>query len=129
MNDPFLNYVFCYDRLLREYELHHSLIVAVDFDDTIYDYHNKGHTYTNVIELLKKCSKRGFKIIIFTANKDHKLINNYCNKIGLNIEGINKNVIPQFDDCGKIYYNILLDDRAGLPAAYFFLNKLIEENK
>ena len=129
MEDPYLNYVYCYDRLLHEYELYKSLIIAVDFDDTIYDFHKKGHTYKNVIDLLKECSRRGFKIIILTDNSNHKLIEMYCNQIGIHIEGINKNVIDKFDDCGKIYYNILLDDRAGLPSAYFLLNKLIKENK
>lgn len=53
------------------------------------------------------------------------MIQEYCKEIGIKIEGININYLPQFKNSGKIYYNILLDDRAGLETSYNILHKLL----
>jgi len=102
MLDQYLNWEHQFFRLKKEYEEHGSLIVAVDFDETIYDFHKQGNTYPKVIQLLKRCNTNGFKLVIFTANKDHDLVTEYCKKIGIEIAGININILPQFDGGGKI---------------------------
>jgi Icc-related predicted phosphoesterase len=123
--DPYLIESVAFSRLLMDYDLHKKIIVALDFDDTIYDFHGKGSTYHKVISLIKECNELEFPVVIFTANNDHNFIKGYCDNIGIKIEGINKNVISQFEGCGKIYYNILLDDRAGLGEAVRILTNLI----
>lgn len=48
-------------RLLEEYHKYGKLIVA--FDNTIFDYHNNGGDYSEVINLLNKCYKLEFDIV------------------------------------------------------------------
>ncbi len=132
MTDIYFNTGKCVDRLLEEYELHKRLMVAVDFDDTIFDFHNKGYEYRQVIDLLKQCQKLNFYITVFTGSPTEKygMIQEYMEKIGIKITGINKNPIPlPFGNHGKIYFNILLDDRAGLGQAYAILNNVVENIK
>lgn len=116
----------CIKRLINDYEKHKNLIVAFDFDNTIYDYHNEGGDYSEVIELLRECSQLGLTMVLFTANEDEdKLIlcKSFCKDKGIRIDYINESpVMPT----RKPYYNILLDDRAGLEEAYFTLKTLVE---
>ena len=131
--DPYLSVNRCYRRLHADYNQHKSLIIAVDFDNTIYDYHQKGRQFPQVLDLLKRCNALGFKLVIFTANKDKQLIWTTCTDLEIEITGINENVLTGFSSSDKIYYNILLDDRAGLKQSYDTLLKLVtsieEENK
>ena len=129
--DPYLSDRLCIMRLYREYNEHGSLIIAVDFDDTIYDFHGKGYVYPEVIEMLHKASIWNMKIVIYTANQDYEKIEKHCKENGIKIEGINVQLLTQFENSGKLYYNILLDDRAGLKTAVYQLNeviKLLEED-
>lgn len=130
MNDPYLNEDNCYERLRWEYIKHGRIIVAVDYDDTLFPYHNKDNTHNQIIDLLKICANLDFYIVIFTASAPERYleIEEYCRKIELGIDSINKNPIPlKFGNHGKIYYNILLDDRAGLASAYNTLKRLVDE--
>ena len=54
MNDPYTKMSQCVNRLYKEYSRHPRLIVAVDFDDTVYPYHNKNETHERVLNVLKK---------------------------------------------------------------------------
>jgi len=118
-----------YHRLVREWKEHKSLIVALDFDLTIYDFHKQDLKFDNVIGLVREGVELGFRVVIFTANKDYELILDYCKQIDLDIVGINKNLLPQFDGSGKIFYNIFLDDRAGLSASYKTLRRVVNAIK
>jgi hypothetical protein len=129
MLDQYQEEYNAFSRLRDEYDVHKSLIVAVDFDDTIYDFHGKGYDYSNVIHTVRECNNLGFKVVIFTANKDHDLVLKRCKEIGIEIEGINKQLLPQFEGSGKIYYNVLLDDRAGLCSSMRILNSVIQYAK
>ncbi len=123
--DYFLHQLHCDRRLLKEYKEHGNLIVAVDFDNTIYDYHGIGLEFFDVVSILKVCNSMDFPVVIFTANQDHKLVHDYCEEIGVEIAGINVNVLPGFGK-GKIYYNVLLDDRAGLKSAFDSLEYVLD---
>jgi trehalose-6-phosphatase len=127
--DKYLNKQACYDRLLKEYKQYGSLVVAVDFDGTLYDFHNEGISFDDVITLLKDLKKIGCYIIIFTANEDNELITNYCTGMGIPFDSINEN--PPFfkSKALKIYYNILLDDRAGMSEVYEQLTTLVKQVK
>jgi MoaA/NifB/PqqE/SkfB family radical SAM enzyme len=116
-------------RLYREWEKHKKLMVAVDFDDTIFDFHKKGNDHSMVINILKKCNELGFYVTIFTASKPERydFIRNHMKELGVKIDAINENVVQlPYGNNGKIYYNILLDDRAGLGQAYTTLLSVIE---
>lgn len=116
-------------RLYSEWEKHKKLIVACDFDETVFDFHVVGTKHDMVLELLRECSQRGFYIVIFTASvpERYDFIREFMEHKGITISGINKNpVVLPFGNHGKIYYNILLDDRAGLGQAYTTLATVIQ---
>lgn len=47
MND-YMNDLVIIKRLIREWITHNSLIIAYDYDNTVYDYHNVGCDFTVV---------------------------------------------------------------------------------
>ena len=132
MSDPYFDTDACVERLLKQYKKNPKLIVALDFDDTLYDFHQQGHRYDKVIELVKECQKVGFYVVIFTASqkKRYPFIIEHTHSLGIYPDGINENVIESpFGNEGKIFYNILLDDRSGLFSAYEILKLTIEKIK
>lgn len=130
MTDPFLNPTIQITRLLEDYNKHNSLIVAFDFDNTIYDFHKKGFTFPAVVKLIKECISLGFEVFCFTANKDYDLVNKILTELGISCK-INESSV-ELGSKSKPYFNILLDDRAGLLSAFTDLTttiKIIKENK
>lgn len=128
MTDPYLDDALCEERLLREHRQHGRLIVAVDFDDTVFDFHKAGHTYDEVLSLLRRCNALGFYVVIFTGGGPEAYAGQkaYLEEQGVSVAAVNQNPIPlPFGNHGKIYYNILLDDRAGLGQAVSTLNVVI----
>lgn len=111
-------------RLIDEWKQYGKIIVAYDYDDTVYDYWKKGRTYDNVINLLRKCREYGAYFIVFTAcGKDQENdIKQYLTDNDIPFDKINENMDFINFTGRKVYYNILLDDRAGLQSAYDCLN-------
>lgn len=119
------------ERLRSELAAHGSLFVAFDFDNTIFDYHNQGFDYSGVISLLRRCSEQGHKMILLTSNEDEEnlaFIRHYCQHFGIRIDYVNENPIV-CKGCRKPYYNILIDDRAGLSEACGVLDIIITEQE
>lgn len=116
-------------RLRGDYLKYGSLFVAFDFDNTVYDYHRAGIDYAEVIELVRECYELGFKMILFTANEgdDLMFVKNHLENIGIKYHYINEN--PEIPGTRKPYYNVLLDDRAGLVEAYTMLRELVDQIK
>jgi hypothetical protein len=130
VNDPYFDTIKCAERLKKEYDTHKKLIVAVDFDDTVFDFHNQGHNYLQVVTLLRRCQKLGFYIVMFTGSHPDKWLTQaeYLKNLGVKIICVNENPIPlPFGNNGKMYYNILLDDRAGLYQAYTVLDIVVSQ--
>ena len=125
--DVYLDDRNCLDRLKKEHEKYGKLIVALDFDYTIHDYRGEGLKFPKVIDLIKECNKLDFDVVIFTANKNHEQIKWKCHELGIKFKGININILPEFEGSGKIFYSILLDDRAGLSSAYNILKAVVDE--
>lgn len=127
--DPYLDDLNCIERLIKTYEEFGSLIIAFDFDNTVYDYYKKGYRYDRVISLLKEAKKIGFTLILFTCCDESKYeeMRNHCKEVGIEPDYINETPknIP-FGTPNKVYYNILLDDRAGLSSAYNQLKTVIK---
>lgn len=123
--DYFLNDSNCVDRLFNEWKKYGSLIIAYDFDNTVYDYHQKGRLFEDVITLLRNCRAMGFHLIVFTSCNDDRIgdIKEYLFNNQIPFDAINET--PDFIPFKgrKVYFNILLDDRAGLSAAYSQLEK------
>lgn len=120
-------------RLWEEYQKYKRLVIAFDFDNTIFDFHNLGLEVKDTIDLLKRCSEEDFTMVLFTSNEDEKRLQwmrKYCHHFGIRVDYINES--PIIMNTRKPYYNILLDDRAGLQEAADTLNSvlnLIEINR
>ena len=122
----------CKRRLLEEYKKYGRLIVAFDFDNTIFDYHNNEGDYSEVIHLLNRCYKLGFYLVLFTCEEN--LIELQAKqRQTAEILGLDENFklyineSPIFTKSRKPYYNILLDDRAGLEESYEILKYVVDE--
>ena len=130
MSDPYTDTQRCVERLLEQHAKHPRLIVALDFDDTVFDFHQKGFDFPRVISLIQRAQAAGFYIAIFTAsaNDRHPFIRDYLASIGIVPNTINRNVFPSpFGNDGKIFYNLLLDDRAGLGQACDTLEAVLNQ--
>ena len=118
MADQYLIYNNTYTRLFNEWIKHGKIIIAYDFDSTVYDTHKQGNTYYDVQDLLRYCKRIGAYFIVFTANGDTEFIKKHLAENELPFDKINDNLHFINTTGRKIYYNILLDDRAGLSSAY-----------
>lgn len=129
LSDPFLDDDLVIKRLTNEYKKHKKLIIAVDFDSTLYPWPVTEKTkYVRVLNLIKRCQKLGFYIVVYTASNEERypFMVDYLQKQGITVSSVNKNPIDlPFGNGGKIYYNILLCDRAGLSSAYNVLNTVV----
>lgn len=126
--DYYMNDQHVLDRLVKEYNKYGTLIVAYDFDNTVYDYHDEGHSYNQIETLLRKLKLIGCYLIVFTASDKSKFefIRDYLKNKDIPFDSINENAPFVNFNSGKVYYNILLDDRAGLSSAYNVLYKFLE---
>lgn len=126
--DRYLDDQACIDRLLNEWQRYGSIIVAYDFDSTVFPYSNKDDKFDNVIELLRKAKKLGCHLVVFTSCNEDRMpeIKKYLADNNIPYDGINEtpDYIP-FQG-RKVYYNLLLDDRAGLSSAYKILSEVCE---
>jgi hydroxymethylpyrimidine pyrophosphatase-like HAD family hydrolase len=114
-------------RLFEEWKMYNSIIIGVDFDDTIYPYRKNFTDYSRVINLLRECQSTGATLIIYTGSAVDRYdeILSYCNQKGLKIAKINENIITPFGDNRKIYANIYLDDRSGLEESLSILESAL----
>lgn len=132
MNDRYLAYAENLRRLQEEYEKYECLYVAFDFDNTVFDYHQVGDTFPRVEQALKRSKTQGIKLILFTANEGTKLDEAiaYCSERGFTPDYVNESPVMQ---TRKPFYNLLLDDRAGLNEALNLLEEVLNnqtnENK
>lgn len=118
------------ERLYNEWLTHGKIILSVDFDSTIYPYNtiDNKEDIERTIKLTKLAHETGAYIVIFTASEldRYKEIEDYCKKIELHIDAINKNCIPlPYGNNGKIYYNLNLCDRSGLNEALNILETVM----
>lgn len=121
-SDTFMNTSNVVKRLIREYEEHHSLIVAFDFDDTVNPSKPEYNCFY-VIELLQELSKIDtITLICFTCRckEEHYVeVREYLDANRIRCDYINENApnVP-FETSRKIFYNVFLEERAGLKSAY-----------
>lgn len=119
------------ERLVKEWLEHDKIILAVDYDDTIFHWrHRSVAECESTIKLVKWVQTVGAYIMIHTSSYDdrHDEIRDYCKDKGLKIDSINKNPINMpYGNEGKPYYNWQLCDRSGLAYAEAILTQAAEE--
>lgn len=125
--DYYANDDNCYERLRKEWLEHRHLIVAFDYDNTINDYSGNNNSNEDVISVIRECKKLGFHLILFTSCNQDRLpaIEDDLKNRNIPYDFINET--PEFIPYRgrKVYYNILLDDRAGLSSALDVLWRVI----
>lgn len=129
MQHPYLDDSICKDRLLAWHRQNGRIIVAYDFDNTVYDYHSAGHDYSLVIDLIKKAHCLGCYLIVFTGNQDEQLVRSFLKENDIPYDMINEHApfLPSgMRRAHKIYYNVLLDDAAGLKSACLYLGEFLD---
>ncbi len=113
------------ERLVKEWIEHGKIVLAVDYDDTLFHWkYNSKEDCDKVMELVKWCKTIGAYIMIHTASNESRYseITEYCISKGLFIDSINQNPIElPYGNEGKPYYNWQLCDRSGLDYAYTVL--------
>jgi hypothetical protein len=118
--DTYMNHDNVVDRLLTEYRLHGGLVIAYDFDNTVYDYHQRGDDYTIVTNLIRHLGKiKGMDLVVWTgtAKERYDFVERYLKDNDIPFNRINENPYFFNSSSPKIFYSILLDDRSGLESA------------
>lgn len=119
------------ERLVNEWLEHDKIIIAVDYDDTIFPWKSSTQGQCDSrINLIKWCKTIGAYIMIHTCSDPDRYeeITVYCKSHGLEIDSINKNPIElPYGNSGKPYYNWQLCDRSGLSYAVEVLREAAEE--
>lgn len=113
-------------RLIEEYQKYGSIVIAYDFDDTVYDFHKKGRIYTKVIKLLIDLKSINCFLICWTGQEDTDFVKSYLTENNIPFDTINENPPFYKSNNRKVYANAYLDDRAGLNQVYNELTELIK---
>lgn len=124
--DEYLKMFANQERLEQEYKKYGSLVIGVDFDSTLHDYHNTGASYEMVRQLVRDLKEIGCKIIIWTAYKDLDYVKDFCKTHNIPQDGINEGGIPLPWESKKPFFSALLDDRAGLIEMYYTLRNIVK---
>jgi len=85
-------------------------ILAVDVDGTMVDADNR--FLPGVKEAMLELRKRGWRILIFTVRDDEEATAELLRSEGIPFDAINQNLPGKGSDSPKIYYDVLIDDRA-----------------
>lgn len=112
-------------RLISEYERHQNIIIGVDFDDTINDTFERGHKQIPILVGMLRQLQSEFNctLCVWTANVNEELVRTTWDALGLKVDYYNESPLKLFNTA-KPYFNILLDDRAGLDSAFKTLTEL-----
>lgn len=121
------------NNLKKVYKEHSSLIVGVDFDDTIFPF-TKGleerckHAAGTLLRLKKKMGI-GLIICLYSVADRQSLIykEHIMELYGIGPDYINEGPLDDKWNSKKPYFNILLDDKAGLDSTLETLNRFIDE--
>lgn len=112
-------------RLVEQYKKMDRLIIAYDFDDTVSPYYSASCCYA-ASAIRKAKEYLNAYLIVYTCNQDEEKIKKYLDKYKIPYDAINENApFIHFNKKGKLYYNLLLDDKAGLHQAISDLETLI----
>jgi len=126
--DLYINENLAIERLVMEWVEHGKLIIAYDYDGTVFDYHNTGNRFYYVTELLRECEDIGANFIVYSCSPKsrHQEMKDYLDSRKIPWDKINEPIIELADGTGKIFFNILLDDRAGLNTSYLILDRAVQ---
>ncbi len=116
---------FLLSRLIEQYKNQERLIIAYDFDDTVKPYWcGSCEDVKSVLRLCRDTLNAYF--IVYTCNPNHNKIKEYLTEEEIPFDTINQNA-PFIDASyisGKLFYNVFLEDKAGLGEVVKTLEEL-----
>lgn len=115
------------ERLKEEYLKHKKLIIGFDFDDTVFRYKTP-YNLNYIISLLRVCKSVDFTLCLWTCCPEPSSLKykvEICKHLGIEPDYVNES--PLFPGTTKPYFNILLDDRAGLDSSYYILLSTLQQ--
>lgn len=130
-SDPFIYRENAKRRLVEEYKKYGKLIIAYDFDYTVHNYREEDtYTYDVVMNLLREWRPYA-KLVVFSASPESRFdyIKEYLNNHHVPFDAINEDIIARPYETRKIYYNVFLDDRAGLGEVVQILTEILKDIK
>lgn len=129
LTDPYLLTINQVGRLVKEWKQHNGIIVAFDYDNCVFDYHKKGHSYEKVIKQLRSLGRMGCTLICFTCSDPSRFpeIRQHLDSLNLVYHGINIDPDNVPFKGRKIFYNVFYDDRAGLGQIYEVMTRVIQQ--
>lgn len=122
---PSVSSCFLLSRLIEQYRKQDRLVIAYDFDDTVRPYWcSSCEDVKSVLRIAKDTLNAYF--IVYTCNPHHDQIKEYLDKEEIPYDSINENApfINSEMISGKLFYNLFLDDKAGLGESVRALNDL-----
>lgn len=114
------------EKLIKIYKEHGKIIVGVDFDDTLFTFDkNNKQLHENVRKLLLDIKSKIILCLFTVADKQSLTYKEYIMEHCWDIKPhyINESPVKKWGNSVKPYFNILLDDKAGLPYTYNILNE------
>lgn len=128
--DPFTHKEMVKKRWKTELEKYGKLIIAFDFDYTVHNYREEDNFAYDVVMQLLRDWRPYAHFIVFTASPEERYpyIKDYLKENNIPYDKINEDILER-NYTRKIYYNVFLDDRAGLGEVVEILTELLEEIK
>lgn len=120
---------YCIRRLARAWTAHKTIIICVDYDNTILAYNDFEKKICDlVVSTIKRAQDFGIKLILYTCREGSDLVFavEHCKQLGLHFDDINPQKPFQPHMSCKPYCNIMLDDKGGLLSALDILIGAIE---
>lgn len=129
----------CVKKLVRTYFTRGYLIIAFDFDDTILSSESDYRCYLPAM-LVDKCKQNiNCQLILYTCRSSNrgdgrnlKYAIDVCKKLNIEPDFVNEHAWEDYKGLnGKVFYDIFLDDKAGLGQACeileLALNRILNE--
>lgn len=125
----FTKYGVLFERILEDYLKNGNIIIAYDIDDTVRPFRKSTKSCNAVVRLLKRANEvLDASFIVFTSNRNIDGVKKFLDSEGLPYDKINEDmdwVKERNIVSGKVYYNLFLDDKAGLAESYTALECLV----
>jgi hypothetical protein len=132
MIDPIL-----LSQLWRSYNTHDHIIIVVDFDDTVFVFNEEPEIRERcdkVVSVLKRAAPISTICLWSVASQQSlKYKAEIMRLYGIAPDFINESPIKKWGECNKPYWNIELDDKAGLSSSLAtleeFMDQLLKDKK
>lgn len=115
------------DKLVATYNEHNCIVVGVDFDDTVFPFTNSMFVEDRckIVRDLLISIRSNITLCLYTVADEQTLKYKVeiMNQYGLSPDYINDSPVSPWEDSKKLFFNILLDDKAGLNETIETLTK------